>query len=58
MPKDKSKKRYKTKPVWAMTKEEEELHVKNEEDELLAFVENLDYDQYIDDLEVYIAFRL
>ncbi|CAD8102895.1 unnamed protein product [Paramecium primaurelia] len=51
------KKRYKTKPVWAMTKEEEEEHIKQEEDELLNFVENLDYDSYINDLEVNVMLK-
>ncbi|CAD8120623.1 unnamed protein product [Paramecium sonneborni] len=51
------KKRYKTKPVWAMTKEEEEQHTKQEEDELLDFVENLDYDSYINDLEVNVMLK-
>ncbi|CAD8164742.1 unnamed protein product [Paramecium octaurelia] len=51
------KKRYKTKPVWAMTKEEEEQHMKNEEDELLNFVDNLDYDSYINDLEVNVMLK-
>lgn len=31
---------------------EEEQHIKEQEDELLNFVENLDYDDYINDLEV------
>ncbi|CAD8186179.1 unnamed protein product [Paramecium pentaurelia] len=51
------KKRYKNKPVWAMTKEEEEQHIKQEEDELLNFVENLDYDSYINDLEVNVMLK-
>ncbi len=32
--------------------QEEEQHIKQQEDELLNFVENLDYDNYINDLEV------
>lgn len=50
-------KRYKTKPVWAMTKEEEEQHLLEEEDNLLKFVENLDCEQYMNDLEVNVMMK-
>jgi len=40
------------KPKWAMTQEENEQHEEKEVDNLLKFVEELDYDKYIEDLEV------
>jgi hypothetical protein len=38
-------------PAWARTEEENEELEQNEEDQLLSFMDNLDYDSYIDDLE-------
>jgi hypothetical protein len=40
------------KPKWALTQEQEEVKELEEADELLTFVQNLDYDQYVNDLEV------
>lgn len=42
----------KPKPAWAMTEKQVDEKRENEEDELLAFMEDLDYDKYIEDLEV------
>ena len=38
-------------PAWAMTKEQNEELEGNEEDNLLEFMENLNYDEYINDIE-------
>lgn len=45
-------KKNKSKPKWAMTAEENEKDEDVEVDDLLAFTDELDFDQYIDDLEV------
>lgn len=45
-------KKGKSKPKWAMTAEENEQDREIEVDDLLAFTDELDFDQYIDDLEV------
>ena len=42
----------KEKPKWALTEEEAEIQEYKEGDELLDFVQALDYDAFIDDLEV------
>lgn len=42
----------KAKPKWAMTKEENEEDEDLEVEDLLEFTNNLDFDKYIDDLEV------
>lgn len=51
-----SDKKQSQKPAWAMTEDTDEQRVRNleqaEEDELLEFAEGLDYDKYIDDVEV------
>ena len=38
-------------PAWAMTKQQEEVVQEVEDDELLDFMDNLDFDSYKDDLE-------
>merc|ERR1711935_1193347 len=40
------------KPKWALTEQENEDVEELEVDDLLDFAENLDYEQYIDDMEV------
>ena len=51
-----SDKKQSQKPAWAMTEDTDEQRARNleqaEEDELLEFAEGLDYDKYIDDVEV------
>lgn len=47
--KDKDGKRIK--PLWAMTENEKDKFQEEEANELLAFADNLDFDQYIGDLE-------
>merc|ERR1711937_471736 len=39
------------KPLWAMTEQEKESFQEKEADDLLSFADNLDFDQYIGDLE-------
>jgi len=41
----------KSKPLWAMTEKEKESFEDEEADDLINFAENLDYDQYVGDLE-------
>jgi len=41
----------KSKPLWAMTEKEKESFEEEEADDLINFAENLDYDQYVGDLE-------
>lgn len=41
-----------TQPAWAKSQEKVEQEEGEECDELLDFVDNLDYDKYIDDMEV------
>lgn len=41
-----------TKPKWALTQEEAEKEEEKEADDLLQFVQDLNYDAFIDDLEV------
>jgi len=38
-------------PAWAMTKQQEEEVREGEDEELLEFMENLDFDSYKGDLE-------
>lgn len=47
-----TKMKTKAKPKWAMTKEENEQDEDLEVEDLLEFTNNLDFDKYIDDLEV------
>jgi hypothetical protein len=47
-----SEKGQKEKPKWAMTEKEAENHEEKEVDDLLKFVQDLDYDSIINDLEV------
>lgn len=42
----------KERPKWAMTEEEAEFHEEKEVDNLLEYVQGLDYDSFIDDLEI------
>lgn len=42
----------KTNPAWAKSEQQNQEEESEECDELLDFVDNLDYDKYIDDLEV------
>ncbi|OMJ72730.1 hypothetical protein SteCoe_28763 [Stentor coeruleus] len=44
--------KHKEKPKWAMTKEEVEFHEEKEVDNLLEYIQSLDYDSFIDDLEI------
>lgn len=39
------------KPLWAMSEQEKDSFLEKENDELLSFADNLDFDQYIGDLE-------
>lgn len=39
------------KPLWAMTEQEKDSFQEKESDDLLSFADNLDFDQYIGDLE-------
>lgn len=41
----------KKKPLWAMTEAEREAAEKDEEEDLLSFANNLDFDAYMDDFE-------
>jgi hypothetical protein len=41
----------KSKPLWAMTEQEKEAFEEEEVDDLLNFVEDLDFDKYVGDLE-------
>ena len=50
--KPKEKEKEKEKPKWALTEEQAEQAENEEADELLQFVHGLDYDAFIDDLEV------
>jgi len=47
----KSKDGKRSKPLWAMTEQEKEAFQEKEADDLLAFADNLDFDQYIGDFE-------
>ena len=49
--KKQSKMAKKKMPAWAMTKQQEEVVQEVEDDELLDFMDNLDFDSYKDDLE-------
>ena len=37
------------KPAWALSQEQAQAREEDEEDELMSFIDNLDYDSYIDD---------
>jgi hypothetical protein len=47
----------KQKPKWSMTAEENEIAEEEDVDDLLEFTENLDFERYMDDLEVQEAMR-
>lgn len=40
-----------TKPLWAMTEAEKEVHEEMEADDLINFAEGLDYDKFINDID-------